>query len=60
MAAKKAIEKEVRIEVKGHSGYVIKPKIKKGWRQENYCTSLAYIFRRLALSLFKLNFFLWY
>ena len=41
-----------------HSGYVAKPKIKKGWRQENYCTWVAYIFRRLVLTLFKPNFFL--
>ena len=26
---------EERSEIKGHSGYVAKPKMKKGWRQEN-------------------------
>ena len=38
---------------------VAKPKIKKGWRQENHYSWLAYIFRRSALALFKSNFFLY-
>ena len=29
---------EERSEIKGHSRYVAKPKIKNGWRQEDYCT----------------------
>ena len=35
-AAKKQQEK--KSEIKRHLGYVTKPKIKKGWDQENYCT----------------------
>ena len=55
-AAKKATEEE-RSEVKRHLGYVAKPKIKKKWRQGNYCTWLGYVFKS-AFPLFKSNFFL--
>ena len=55
-AAKKATEEE-RSEIKGHLGYAVKTKIKKGWRQENYSTWLAYVFRS-AFALFKSNLFL--
>ena len=53
-AAKKQQEK--KSEIKRHLGYVTKPKIKKGWNQENYCTWLAYICRSSAITLFKSNF----
>ena len=52
---KKATGEETS-EIKRHLGYVTKPKIKKGWHQENYCTWLAYICRRSAITLFKSNF----
>ena len=58
IAEAKKVRGEERSEIKGHLGYVAKPKIKKWWRQENYYTWLACVFRRWVPALFKSTFFL--
>ena len=44
IAAVKKATGEKRNEIKGHSGYVAKPMIKKGLRKQSYCTWLAFIY----------------